>query len=157
MTLTMGRSNRTQTWGARSAELELEEEQAAAAQAHARLDHNLSLGEVVFDDLLFRKLVQILVRMALPSIVLSRTFGGRSISLGGPEPDPWEFKNRRRVFLIDKSFQGGLSQAEQAELDELQAEHGAYFDAIQPPPFDKLEELEAFARQLKVSHLPPAP
>jgi hypothetical protein len=63
----------------------------------------------------------------------------------------------RRVFLIDKKFQQGLTQAEELELHELQAEHGAYLDAIQPPPFDKLEALEAFARQLTATEVPRPP
>jgi hypothetical protein len=46
---------------------------------------------------------------------------------------------------------------EQEELDEWQAEHGAYLDTIQPPPFDKLEKLEAFARSLNTTQAPPLP
>ncbi len=34
-----------------------------------------------------------------------------------------EIRNHRRVFLIDKKSKDGLSQAEEIELDELQAEY----------------------------------
>lgn len=171
MSPTMGRSNRTQTWGGRLAELELEAEQAATVETPEWYDYNLfNLGEVV----------QVPIRQELPTIVVLHTFGGRSIdpvsrtrqssglllhtfgarsiySGGLLTTDLRELKNRRRVFLIDKKFQVGLSQAEEAELEELQAEHGEYLDTIQPPPFDKLEELEAFARNLNPNPKPPLP
>lgn len=35
-----------------------------------------------------------------------------------------EIRNHRRVFLIDKKSKDGLSQAEENELEELQAEYG---------------------------------
>ena len=62
--------------------------------------------------------------------------------------------NHRRIFLIDKKFQSGLSQPEQAELEELQDKHGAFLAAIQPLPLDRLEELEAFARNLNLNFPP---
>ncbi len=34
-----------------------------------------------------------------------------------------EIRNGRRLFLIDKKLKDGLSQAEEAELEELQAEY----------------------------------
>jgi hypothetical protein len=141
MTLAMGKICPTQTWGGRLAELERKERQPAPAAVTTRLA----------DDWLLREIILAFFCPILPSIVLSRTFGGRSIGIAGPLPDSWELKNRRRVALIDKKFQEGLSLAEDAELNELQVEHGTYLDAIQPPPFDKLEELEAVARQLNTT------
>ena len=53
--------------------------------------------------------------------------------------------NARRLTLIDR--RDTLSPAEAAELEQLQAEHGAYLDKIQPLPFDRLQELEAEAQR----------
>ena len=62
---------------------------------------------------------------------------------------PWDFKNRRRLKLINRKFQTGLSQREEAELDALQIEYGDYLDAMQPPPIRMLEHLESLAKQLE--------
>ena len=35
-----------------------------------------------------------------------------------------EMRNHRRVFLLDKKLKGGLTQVEETELEELQAEYG---------------------------------
>ena len=83
------------------------------------------------------------------SIALSRTFGGRSLETVVQTADSWDLKNRRRLFLINKKFQGGLSTPEEVEFKALQEEHGAYLDAIQPPPTHVLEELEALVKQLE--------
>jgi hypothetical protein len=159
MTLTIGKLRGTQTWGGRLAELERAE---AAQPVLDDLESEpgqapLSLRRLLYVDAwLFAYYVEFFSPIP-PPIVLSRTFGVRSLGTAGPLADPWELKNRRRVALIDKKFQGGLSPAEDAELDELQAEHGAYLDAIQPPAFDKLEELEAVARQLNTTLMLPPP
>jgi hypothetical protein len=157
MTLTFGKLRGTQTWGGRLAELE----RAEAAQSAVELESEAGQAALLLRRLLFADAWCLFAYSVVfcslfpPSIVLSRTFGGRSIGTTGPLVDPWELKNRRRVALIDKKFQRGLSPAEDAELDELQAEHGAYLDAIQPPPFVKLEELEAIARQLNTRPMLP--
>lgn len=146
MNLTIESIKGTQTWGGRLAE-RLEAQQAATVEPEVRL----------VDDWLRSEFVLVLFHSAPPAIVLSRTFGARSLDTARSVADSWELNNYRRVFLIDKKFQGGLSRAEEAELEELQAEHGAFLDAIQPLPFDKLEKLEAFARNLNPNPTPPPP
>jgi hypothetical protein len=91
----------------------------------------------------------------LPAIALSRTFGARSVGSGGLPIDLWEINNRRRVFLIDKKFQAGLSPKEEAELHELQADFESYLDRARPLPEQMLDELEALAEQLEAENKQP--
>jgi hypothetical protein len=54
--------------------------------------------------------------------------------------------NFRRLQLIEREFQGGLTPGEEAELEQLQESFFAYLETIFPgPPIldDRLEKLEA--------------
>ena len=136
MTLTRDRIGRTETWGGRLAEQQSRE---LATERPARLLEDWLVGDIL----------SVLSHVPLPAIVLSRTFGARSIRAAGPLADTWELSNRRRCFLIDKKFQGGLTQAEEVELDELQAEFASYLDVVRPLPTQMLDELESLAEQLE--------
>jgi hypothetical protein len=65
--------------------------------------------------------------------------------------DPWELKNRRRLFLLNKKFHSpaGLCAAEEEELRQLQADFESYLDSVRPLPNQVLDELEALAEQLE--------
>jgi len=57
--------------------------------------------------------------------------------------DRWAFVNRRRVFLINQEFAGGLTPDQTEELTRLQAEIGkTHVQVIAPLPFSTLAELE---------------
>ena len=73
-------------------------------------------------------------------------------SVSSPEqeqsaPVEWnEGKNARRCALIDKKHDAGLSPAEEAELDHLQAELAAHQRLVAPRPLAILELLEEALR-----------
>lgn len=76
------------------------------------------------------------------------TFGGLSI---GPRDDVATrlvAANERRLHLIDKQFDGGLTPDESSELERLQEEVSAIIDSQAPSRFDIIEELEAEIGQL---------
>ena len=50
--------------------------------------------------------------------------------------------NEKRLHLIEKKFSVGLTQDEDAELDQLQDKAAAWVDLLHPLPFDRLAELE---------------
>jgi hypothetical protein len=58
----------------------------------------------------------------------------------------WQRKNARRLDLIDREFDGGLTPEEKAELEELQETVFAYFDTVFPRSWilddDRLDKLE---------------
>jgi hypothetical protein len=56
-------------------------------------------------------------------------------------------KNERRCVLIDKKHDAGLSPAEEAELDRLQAELAAHQRRVAPRPLAILELLEEALRR----------
>src|SRR5579872_6192888 len=61
----------------------------------------------------------------------------------------FEAKNKRRLELINKDFDGGgLNKEEQEELTRLEEETDRYIDAVFPLPFHLLEEIkESFRRE----------
>lgn len=63
---------------------------------------------------------------------------------GGPaEPkDLWSEKNRRRVFLINKEEDKGLSEREKKELQQLQEELDRHLDQVAPLPFEALDQFK---------------
>jgi hypothetical protein len=65
--------------------------------------------------------------------------------------DPWELRNQRRLFLINKKFHSpaGLCAAEEEELRQLQADFESYLDSARPLPNQVLDEVEALAEQLE--------
>jgi hypothetical protein len=83
----------------------------------------------------------------------SRISGGKNVDanhlelafqrlLASPISADWSILNRRRVFLIQKELAGGLSAAEVAELDSLQAEADRHMTAIAPRPLEMLWDIE---------------
>jgi hypothetical protein len=62
--------------------------------------------------------------------------------------EPWEAKNRRRIFLINKEFDEGLTASEKAELRELQEEVDRHVDALHPLPTREVSQLLEKARRL---------
>ncbi len=57
----------------------------------------------------------------------------------------WDRLNRRRLKLIDKDMEQGLSAAEKAELDELENKARDYVNRLFPLPFGMLEKLRECA------------
>lgn len=51
----------------------------------------------------------------------------------------WPGKNTRRLKLIDKKSEKGLTAAETEELAQLQEECERYLESLHPLPFDALE------------------
>jgi hypothetical protein len=80
---------------------------------------------------------------------ISRTFGSRSAARGAEAEESWLMKNRRRVYLIDKKYQGGISPQEAVELRELQEDASRQLDAVAPLPSEPLVALEALADSLE--------
>jgi transposase-like protein len=64
-----------------------------------------------------------------------------------PDEDEWERLNKRRVELIDKEAEVGLSKDELGELERLQEETGKRLNRIAPLPFETLERFEERARR----------
>lgn len=74
---------------------------------------------------------------------------------GTSAPIDWnDAKNARRCALIDKKHDIGLSLAEGAELDGLQAELAAYQRLVAPRPLAILELLEEALRQRAAANPP---
>jgi hypothetical protein len=71
---------------------------------------------------------------------------GRHGDTNHPE-QAWEALNQRRVDLIEKESNAGLSQDEQTELEKIQEVTGKYLNIIAPLPFDRLEQVEEQARR----------
>jgi hypothetical protein len=63
-------------------------------------------------------------------------------------------KNRRRIALIEKKYDEGLSSAEIRELDQLKVEIYGYMKIIDPRSTDLLDEIEARIRVLEKYSLP---
>lgn len=60
----------------------------------------------------------------------------------------FESKNKRRLELLGKEFDGGeLTKEEEQELAELTKETERYVDAVYPLPFAMLDELRDIARR----------
>jgi hypothetical protein len=57
----------------------------------------------------------------------------------------WELLNERRLRLIDKDIDEGLSDAERTELDELEKKAEDYLNRVAPLPFEMIEKLKACA------------
>jgi hypothetical protein len=57
----------------------------------------------------------------------------------------WEEINGRRLNLIDRDIEHGLSAAEKAELDELEKVAEDYVNRVAPLPFGMLEKLKECA------------
>jgi hypothetical protein len=60
----------------------------------------------------------------------------------------WDAKNRRRIFLINKEFDEGLTASEKAELRELQEDVDRHVDALHPLPTREVSQLLETARRL---------
>jgi hypothetical protein len=58
----------------------------------------------------------------------------------------WESLNHRRVELIEKEADTGLSEDEHRELETIQEETGRHLNTIAPLPFEMLERFEERAR-----------
>jgi hypothetical protein len=58
---------------------------------------------------------------------------------------PWEQVNRRRLDLIDKDIEHGLSAAEKAELDVLEKKAEDYTNANAPVCFEIIDRLKECA------------
>ncbi len=58
---------------------------------------------------------------------------------------PWEQLNERRLSLIDKDIDQGLSAAEQVELAELEKKAEEHFDKIAPLSFEIIDRLKECA------------
>jgi hypothetical protein len=57
----------------------------------------------------------------------------------------WEHVNERRLSLIEKDIDQGLSVAEKAELDELEKKAEDYMDANAPVSFEMIDRLKECA------------
>lgn len=57
----------------------------------------------------------------------------------------WEQLNERRLSLIEKDIEQGLSAAEKAELDELEKKAEDYMDANAPVSFEMIDRLKECA------------
>jgi hypothetical protein len=57
--------------------------------------------------------------------------------------------NSRRLFLIQKKYREGLSEAEIVQLAALQEQMGRHLDEIAPLPDEILERLESLADRLE--------
>jgi hypothetical protein len=69
----------------------------------------------------------------------------------GPTPlsdAEWRVCNDRRIALIGKQFSLGLTPAEAAELQDLQAEADRRLHESAPLPFEHLERMEEYVRRL---------
>ena len=58
-------------------------------------------------------------------------------------------EKNRRVFLIEKKYREGLSEAEIVELAALQEQMRRHLDEVAPLPDEVLERLEALADRLE--------
>ena len=58
-------------------------------------------------------------------------------------------KNERRVFLIHKQLDTGLTPMEQEELECLDKETTEYVDVIAPFPMETLERIKAALREVE--------
>jgi DNA-binding transcriptional ArsR family regulator len=58
----------------------------------------------------------------------------------------WEVLNRRRLTLIDKEVEQGLTPAERTELRGLQKKADAYLDIVAPLPFEIFDKLRVCAK-----------
>src|SRR5712671_6472190 len=64
------------------------------------------------------------------------------------QPEAWRALNARRFQLIHQRHQGGLTQAEEAELAELQATADKWLEPHDRQRLEMLEPYEALARPL---------
>jgi hypothetical protein len=55
--------------------------------------------------------------------------------------------NQRRIALINKEFDQGLSDKEKAELEQLQAAMDRFLEENMPLPFDILEQAKECAKR----------
>jgi hypothetical protein len=112
----------------------------------------------------FRTTKQAPLIVALPrGIVAQKPFVGaqgrqaKSDAAGSGDVSPngrsmesvFQEKNRRRLDLIDKEFDAGLSDIEETELERLQRETAALLSILRPTPTRILDELEALAARLE--------
>jgi hypothetical protein len=58
----------------------------------------------------------------------------------------WEVLNRRRLDLVDKEVEQGLTAAEGTELRALQKKADAYLDIVAPLPFEIFDKLRECAK-----------
>ncbi len=125
------------TWGPRSLALKKNPNEVVTA-VFERLAHITVCTEILSSA----------VGLVPAPIVLSRTFGSCSLSTSDTEEEAFETKNRRRIHLIDRRLERGLSEPEASELAELRASLVAVVNDEHPLPFAELEELDTLARQL---------
>jgi hypothetical protein len=85
-----------------------------------------------------------------PPGTLSRTVGACSATDGDYDGEAWMSMNDRRVFLIRKEADSGLSPSEEGELEELQSIIADYINKVAPLPWDRLEALERKVRELGI-------
>lgn len=64
------------------------------------------------------------------------------------QPDAWRELNSRRFLLIHQRHQRGLSEAEEAELAELQATTDKWLEPLDQQRLDALKPYEELARRL---------
>jgi hypothetical protein len=57
----------------------------------------------------------------------------------------WYSRNLRRIELINRDLDSRLSEAERAELEQLQAEIDRYLEQQSPLPFEFIEQLKRSA------------
>jgi DNA-binding transcriptional ArsR family regulator len=90
-----------------------------------------------------------------PRKVVGQTLGSSRIRFKSSDPGEWEALNRRRLHLIDKEVEKGLTGPEEAELHILQGKADAYLDLIAPLPFEIFDRLRESAKKdgLDVSFL----
>ncbi len=87
--------------------------------------------------------------MVLGTAAVSHTFGGRSASYPDSEQEQWEQMNRRRIFLLEKERTTGLDSDHAEELRRLREHLGRALSALDPLPFDRLNDLERRVGELK--------
>jgi len=78
-----------------------------------------------------------------------------NVRLNPGEMSSWEDLNRRRLHLIDKEVDQGLTPNEEAELRVLQTKADAHLDIVAPLPFEIFDRLRECAKKdgLDVSFL----
>jgi hypothetical protein len=63
--------------------------------------------------------------------------------------DPWKFKNRRRIRLIEKQHKGSLNAKETAELATLESQFSAHLKEVAPRSREVLDEFSDYIARMK--------